>query len=36
MLGGFCSNIHDLFKKFAGVRIFIEVRELRNYIQSVR
>lgn len=33
---GFCSNIHNLFKKFAGVRIFIEGKELRNRIQSVR
>lgn len=33
---GFCSNSHNLFKKFAGVRIFIESWELRNRIQSVR
>lgn len=34
--GVFYSNVHNLFKKFAGVRIFIEVRELRNCIQLVR
>lgn len=35
--GGFSALIYMIcLKKFAGVRIFIEVRELRNDIQPVR